>query len=264
MILGVQTNTGFLRRLLAHPDVVSGNLDTGLVERDLSTLLPEGVPPEVFAAAALLAAHRPALPSPSGNWVDPFGAGDGWRLGGTPAWTVHHFRLPGQEPVSVRSRPSGAETELLLAEGSGAPARGRIVSRVEDRVTVELDGVTHTFSHARSPEGTWLGRDGDSWHVQAHDPVTAALSGRGHAGAETLAAPMPGTVTVVKVAVGDKVTAGQSLLVVEAMKMEHVISAPHSGTVAELDVSPGTTVAMDQVLAVVTPDEPRGEEEEGK
>ncbi|MFE3788000.1 ATP-binding protein [Streptomyces goshikiensis] len=264
VILGVQTNTGFLRRLLAHPDVVSGNLDTGLVERDLSTLLPEGVPPEVFAAAALLAAHRPALPSPSGNWVDPFGAADGWRLGGTPAWTVHHFRLPGQEPVAVRSRPSGTETELLLGEDTGAPARGRIVSRGEDRVTVELDGVTHAFSHARSPEGTWLGRDGDSWHVQAHDPVTAALSGRGHAGAETLAAPMPGTVTVVKVAVGDKVTAGQSLLVVEAMKMEHVISAPHSGTVAELDVSPGTTVAMDQVLAVVTPDEPQGEEEEGK
>ncbi|MFD9265098.1 biotin carboxylase N-terminal domain-containing protein [Streptomyces goshikiensis] len=264
VILGVQTNTGFLRRLLAHPDVVSGNLDTGLVERDLSTLLPEGVPPEVFAAAALLAAPRPARPAPSRNWVDPFGAADGWRLGGTPAWTVHHFRLPGQEPVTVRSRPSGTETELLLAEGPGAPARGRIVSRGEDRVTVELDGVTHTFSHARSPEGTWLGRDGDSWHVQAHDPVTAALSGRGHAGAETLAAPMPGTVTVVKVAVGDKVTAGQSLLVVEAMKMEHVISAPHSGTVAELDVSPGTTVAMDQVLAVVTPEEPRGEEEEGK
>jgi acetyl-CoA/propionyl-CoA carboxylase biotin carboxyl carrier protein len=64
---------------------------------------------------------------------------------------------------------------------------------------------------------------------------------------------MPGTVTVVKVAVGDEVTAGQSLLVVEAMKMEHVISAPHAGTVAELDVAPGTTVAMDQVLAVVAP-----------
>ncbi|MFD3553607.1 biotin carboxylase N-terminal domain-containing protein [Streptomyces goshikiensis] len=265
VILGVQTNTGFLRRLLAHPDVVSGNLDTGLVERDLSTMLPEGVPPEVFAAAALLAAAHPVPhPVPSRSWVDPFGAADGWRLGGTPAWTVRHFRLPGQDPVTVRSRPSGAGTELLLAESPGAPARGRIVSRGEDRVTVELDGVTHTFSHARSPEGTWLGRDGDSWHVQDHDPVTAALSGRGHAGAETLAAPMPGTVTVVKVAVGDKVTAGQSLLVVEAMKMEHVISAPHAGIVAELDVSPGATVAMDQVLAVVTPEEPRGEEEEGK
>jgi acetyl-CoA/propionyl-CoA carboxylase biotin carboxyl carrier protein len=49
---------------------------------------------------------------------------------------------------------------------------------------------------------------------------------------------MPGTVTVVKVAVGDQVAAGQSLLVVEAMKMEHVVSAPHAGTVAELDVTP--------------------------
>ncbi|MFG2709064.1 acetyl/propionyl/methylcrotonyl-CoA carboxylase subunit alpha [Streptomyces goshikiensis] len=284
VILGVQTNTGFLRRLLAHPDVVSGNLDTGLVERDLAELLPEGVPPEVYAAAALLRDSSPhpapsrnrALPGPAPHtpagprrWVDPFDAANGWRLGGTPAWTVHHFRLPGQDPVSVRTRPTrpgGQHTELLLDGGAGAPARGRIVARTTDTVTVELDGVTHRFSHATSPEGTWLGRDGDSWHVQDHDPVTAALSGRGHTGAETLAAPMPGTVTVVKVAVGDRVTAGQSLLVVEAMKMEHVISAPHSGIVAELDVSPGSTVAMDQVLAVVTPEEPEApeEEEEGK
>lgn len=265
VILGVQTNAGFLRRLLAHPDVVSGDLDTGLVERDLAGMLPDGVPPEVYATAALLAGAPVAHPArPEGAaWVDPFGSGNGWRLGGTPAWTVHHFRLPGQDPVAVRTRPYGSGTELLLAAapGSDAPARGRIVARTGDRITVELDGVTHAFSHAASPEGTWLGRDGDSWHVQDHDHVAAALTGAGHAGADTLAAPMPGTVTVVKVAVGDHVTAGQSLLVVEAMKMEHVISAPHSGTVTELDVSPGTTVAMDQVLAVVTPDE---EEEEAK
>jgi acetyl-CoA/propionyl-CoA carboxylase biotin carboxyl carrier protein len=85
--------------------------------------------------------------------------------------------------------------------------------------------------------------------------VAASLSGADRSGAGSLTAPMPGTVTVVKVAVGDQVTAGQSLLVVEAMKMEHVVSAPHAGTVAELDVTPGATVAMDQVLAVVTPAE---------
>ncbi|MEU8459645.1 acetyl/propionyl/methylcrotonyl-CoA carboxylase subunit alpha [Streptomyces sp. NPDC029003] len=272
VILGVQTNAGFLRRLLAHPDVVSGDLDTGLVERDLPSLLPEGVPDEVYAAAALLSVPRPA-PSrnPGGGsgdagWVNPFGAGDGWRLGGTPAWTVRHFRLPGQDPVQVRTRPagpgsgSGLAMELLVA--AGTPLRGRIVALAADRLTVELDGVTHRFAYAASPEGTWLGRDADSWHVQDHDPVTASLSGSARAGADTLAAPMPGTVTVVKVAVGDKVVAGQSLLVVEAMKMEHVISAPHSGTVTELDVFPGTTVAMDQVLAVVTPDEDEDEKEE--
>ncbi|AWZ03757.1 biotin carboxylase N-terminal domain-containing protein [Streptomyces sp. ICC4] len=275
VILGVQTNTGFLRRLLAHPDVVSGDLDTGLVERDLAELLPDGIPDEVYAAAALLAGASFPHPAPSRNrgsapdpgprtpdgpkrWVDPFDSANGWRLGGTPAWTVHHFRLPGQDPVTIRTRPSGSDTELLLApaldgDAPSAPARGRIVELTSDRLTVELDGVTHRFSHATSPEGTWLGRDGDSWHVQDHDPVAAALSGRGHTGAGTLAAPMPGTVTVVKVAVGDTVIAGQSLLVVEAMKMEHVISAPHAGTVTEIDVTPGTTVAMDQVLAVVTP-----------
>ncbi|MFC9295944.1 acetyl-CoA carboxylase biotin carboxylase subunit [Streptomyces sp. NPDC057011] len=284
VILGVQTNAGFLRRLLAHPDVVSGDLDTGLVERDLPSLLPEGIPPEVYAAAALLnaplphPAPDPAPQTPAGldGWIDPFDAANGWRLGGTPAWTVHHFRLPGQDPVSVRTRQQGTQQEVLLdaVDGGGAPnsaspafearglgqspsapARARIITRTADTVTIELDGVTHRFSHTPSPEGTWLGRDGDSWHLQHHDPVAANLSGAGRGGAETLAAPMPGTVTVVKVAVGDKVTAGQSLLVVEAMKMEHVISAPHAGTVTELDVTPGSTVAMDQVLAVVTPDE---------
>ncbi|KOU19657.1 acetyl-CoA carboxylase biotin carboxylase subunit [Streptomyces sp. WM6368] len=264
VILGVQTNAGFLRRLLAHPDVVSGDLDTGLVERDLPSLLPEGVPDEVYATAALLA--QPLTQPRQEGWVDPFDAGSGWRLGGTPAWTVHHVRLPGQDPVEVRSRRSGSDTELALSaspaieargpgQGPGAPARARILTRTPDTVTVELDGVTHRFSHATSPEGIWLGCDGDSWHVQAYDPVVAHLTGAGRGGANSLAAPMPGTVTVVKVAVGDRVEAGQSLLVVEAMKMEHVISAPHAGTVTELDVTPGTTVAMDQILAVVTPDE---------
>ena len=56
-------------------------------------------------------------------------------------------------------------------------------------------------------------------------------------------------------AVGDEVVAGQSLLVVEAMKMEHAVCAPHAGIVTELDVTPGTTVAMDQVLAVIAPHE---------
>ncbi|WP_327684011.1 acetyl/propionyl/methylcrotonyl-CoA carboxylase subunit alpha [Streptomyces sp. NBC_00467] len=253
VILGVPTNTGFLRRLLAHPSVVSGDLDTGLVERDLATLLPEGVPDEVCAAAALLSAAPGPAPTAAG-WVDPFGVPDGWRLGGVPAWTVHHFRLPGQDPVRIRTRGAGTGTEIALGD-EPAGRSARIVSRTPDRVTVELDGVTHTFSFATSPDGVWLGRDGDSWHVQDHDPVAASLSGAAHAGADTLAAPMPGTVTVVKVAVGDEVAAGQSLLVVEAMKMEHVISAPHAGIVTELDVTPGTTVAMDQLLAVVAPHE---------
>ncbi|MFI8532931.1 biotin carboxylase N-terminal domain-containing protein [Streptomyces aquilus] len=248
--LGVQTNAGFLRRLLAHPDVVAGRLDTGLVEREVDGLVGDEVPAEVYAAAALL--RQAALaPAADTGWADPFAAADGWRLGGERAWTAHPLHVPGHEPVTVRVRstPDGG-TEVLVGSAEAA-LRGTAAVASAGRFTCLLDGVAHTF--AALPDGTWLGRDGDVWHVRDHDPVAASLSGAAHAGADSLTAPMPGTVTVVKVAVGDEVAAGQSLLVVEAMKMEHVVSAPHAGTVAELDVKPGATVAMDQVLAVITP-----------
>lgn len=234
--LGVPTNAGFLRRLLAHPAVVSGELDTGLVEREADGLIPEGVPDEVYEAAAAL--RNAALePSVDGDgWRDPFSDPKGWRLGGTPAPLTHHLRVPGHEPVAH-----------IAGEGP------RTVE--PDRVTVHVDGLTHTFHRAAD----WLGRDGDAWHVQDFDPVEASLTGSAHSGADALTAPMPGTVTVVKVTTGDRVAQGQSLLVVEAMKMEHVISAPHAGTVSELDVTPGATVAMDQILAVVIPDDPEEE-----
>ncbi|MFG2266783.1 acetyl-CoA carboxylase biotin carboxylase subunit [Streptomyces sp. NPDC048720] len=225
--LGVQTNAGFLRRLLAHPAVVAGELDTGLVERVVDELVPGDVPEEVYEAAA--AVRLDALRPAGEGWVDPFSVPSGWRLGGTPRRPVVHLRA--QEAVAYTPRGTHTVTG--------------------DRVSVTLDGVRHTFRRA----GDWLGRDGDAWQVRDHDPVEASLSRSAHAGADSLTAPMPGTVTVVKVAVGDEVAAGQSLLVVEAMKMEHVVSAPHAGTVAELDVTPGSTVAMDQVLAVITPKE---------
>ncbi|MFJ4519549.1 biotin carboxylase N-terminal domain-containing protein [Streptomyces sp. NPDC088810] len=225
--LGVQTNAGFLRRLLAHPAVVAGELDTGLVERVVDELVPAQVPEEVYEAAA--AVRLAALQPRAEGWTDPFSVPSGWRMGGTPK--PPSFPLRVQDPVT--HTPRGAHTVT------------------GDRVSVTLDGVRHTFRRA----GDWLGRDGDAWHVRDHDPVAASLNRSAHAGADSLTAPMPGTVTVVKVAVGDEVAAGQSLLVVEAMKMEHVISAPHAGTVAELDVTPGTTVAMDQVLAVIAPHE---------
>ncbi|MFD1664238.1 MULTISPECIES: acetyl/propionyl/methylcrotonyl-CoA carboxylase subunit alpha [Streptomyces] len=223
--LGVQTNAGFLRRLLAHPAVVSGDMDTGLVEREADSLVSTEVPEEVYEAAA--AVRLDALRPRGDGWTDPFSVPDGWRLGGTPKPAVFHLRVT--DPVE--HTPRGTHTVT------------------DDSVSVTLDGVRHTFHRAAD----WLGRDGDAWHVRDHDPVAASLTRAGQAGADSLTAPMPGTVTVVKVAVGDEVSAGQSLLVVEAMKMEHVISAPHAGTVTELDVAPGTTVAMDQVLAVIAP-----------
>ncbi|MFF0725840.1 acetyl/propionyl/methylcrotonyl-CoA carboxylase subunit alpha [Streptomyces sp. NPDC004134] len=295
MVLGLDTNTGFLRRLLAHPAVASGDLDTGLVDRTGASMAAAPVPPEAYAAAALLA--QSALESASrratgpAGWTDPFADPSGWRQGGPPAWTTRWFRGAGRDPVEVRVRGLTSSAEIVTGAapqtpdggegaqpggGAGAeprgisgrggvgehPLRARLAYADGSSVAFELDGVTHRFSLAASPGGIWLGRDGDVWHLLDHDPVEAALRGGALvAGADALTAPMPGTVTVVKAAVGDKVAAGQSLLVVEAMKMEHVIYAPHAGTVAELDVVAGGTVAMDQVLALVVPD---GEEGDGQ
>ncbi|MGI5352556.1 acetyl/propionyl/methylcrotonyl-CoA carboxylase subunit alpha [Streptomyces sp. CA-250714] len=296
-VLGVDTNTAFLRALLAHPEVASGELDTGLVDRAAAGLLPVGVPDEVYGAAALLrqaaltpdtgAAQPPTAtpgvaPGPgegTTGWVSPFSVPSGWRLGGQRAWTVHHLRVPGRDPVAVRVRPAAPDGrrpegppppgEMEVSVGGATPVRARLApGAAADGPTVRLDwdGMSHTFTRALCMDGdtpgVWLGRDGEAWQVRGHDPVADALRRAGSAhGADALTAPMPGTVTVVKAAVGDEVAAGQSLLVVEAMKMEHVITAPHAGRVAELEVTAGSTVAMDQVLAVVDPyedDEPAG------
>ncbi|MCA1220449.1 ATP-grasp domain-containing protein [Streptomyces sp. 8L] len=293
--LGVTTNAGFLRRLLAHPRVAAGDLDTGLVEEEAEGLLPGGVPPEAYAAAALLRAGGRGTggrdagdrgaggtrtggrgagegaggdSGDSGVWRDPFSAADGWRLGGTPAWVPYHFRVPGEEPVTVSVRggevrvgdgATGAEPVAARLVDGGAPAPSGGADPAAVAYTgVEYAGTVHRFAALSTPHGVFLGRDGDGWELRDHDPVEAGRSGAA-AGGGSLTAPMPGTVTVVKVATGDTVTAGQSLLVVEAMKMEHVVSAPYAGTVTELDVRPGSTVAMDQVLAVVTPKEPKEE-----
>jgi acetyl-CoA/propionyl-CoA carboxylase, biotin carboxylase, biotin carboxyl carrier protein len=255
-VLGLDTNTGFLRALLDHPAVRSGDLDTGLVDRDAAAVLESAgaeVPEEVYAAVALLrhAALEPAA-GPDG-WTDPFSVPAGWRLGGDPAPTPHLLRAGAREPVTVAVTGRAHDAEIRVGAGGRQPARLLTGDGDASRVRLELAGTVRTFRQAVAADGAhWLARDGRAWQLREHDPLAAAGK-RGPAGADALTAPMPGTVTVVKAAVGDRVRAGQPLLIVEAMKMEHVIAAPHPGTVVELDVRAGATVAMDQLLAVVDP-----------
>ncbi|MFI8459267.1 acetyl/propionyl/methylcrotonyl-CoA carboxylase subunit alpha [Kitasatospora sp. NPDC085464] len=304
-ILGVTTNTGFLRRLLAHPEVAAGRLDTGLVEQtaqqqpalltasyspvnatapaeattpahpgngtDAAAAEPPS-PAHLLYFAAALARHLELTPAATpGGWTDPFSLPSGWRLSGTPAWTTHRLRTPGQDPVPVRIRSITAsnvvdatdnsagqarEVELRLGDGPVHRARAALAG---DRLHLTVDGLQTTFSLATDATPglaagpvTWLGIEGDAWPLHAYDPAVERAAGAGaHHGA--LTAPMPGTVTVVKATAGETVRKGQPLLVLEAMKMEHVIAAPHDGVVAELRATAGATVAMEDLLVVVTP-----------
>ena len=267
-LLGVDSNIGFLRRLLAHPKVLAGDLDTGLVDHAAPSLVQREVPEMLYAAAALLSQAALEPVTEPGRWSSPFAAPSAWRLGGAPAWTTHHLRAPGRSPVSVRVRGPVAEAEVQVGDSAPVhaallPGSGASPQRPGEAAEVRVcwNGVTHTLAHAAQEGGRWLGSEGDALLIQDFDPVAAALSSAASAhGADALTAPMPGTVTVAKAAVGDAVAAGQSLLVVEAMKMEHVITAPFDGTVAELPVVAGSTVAIDQILAVVEPLSSSGDE----
>jgi len=236
-VLGVTTNVAFLRGLLADPEVAAGRLDTGLAERSLAAARPPEVPPAVLAAAALDSLIT-AKPAGDGPW----GILDGWRVAG-PAWTRWRF---GEHEVRVRGPASAAQVSVDGAEP--VPAAGH---RDGTGLLVSYDGSVTRFACARAGDTCWLGLDGQAWVLQ--DPGVLARRAGGPAGTDGIVrSPMPGTVLGVKVALGEHVVAGQPLLVVEAMKMEHVVTSPADGVTAELPVRPGAQVALDQVLAVIT------------
>ena len=240
-VLGLGTNVAFLRALLADPAVRSGELDTGLVGRLVSRWAPAQPPADVLAAAALRALL--AL-EPSGPVVDPWTLPGGWRIG-EPVWTRWRVQAGGQDPVEVRTRGRAAAAELVL--GAGSPTRSGSARWDGDDLLVTLDGITRRYSCAVEGTVVWLGRDGHSWELREQPPLERALrTGTSTGGA--VRAPMPGTVTAVDVAEGQQVTAGAPLLVLEAMKMEHALTAPVTGVVRGLAARPGDTVERDALL----------------
>jgi acetyl-CoA/propionyl-CoA carboxylase, biotin carboxylase, biotin carboxyl carrier protein len=256
-VLGVTTNIGFLRALLRHPDVAAGRLDTGLVERNLAELTADSVPDEVFAAAALSLLLSLA---PDAARADPWAIPDGWRVSG-PAWTPLRLACGTDPATDVRVRWRGpGQADVAIADGAPVPA-----SAVAGDGTLLLTyaGRTRRFATAREPGGPlWLGRDGRAWALTEQPPASARRK-REAAEGGTLASPMPGTVLAVHVALGQAVAAGQPVLVVEAMKMEHTVTAPLDGVVRELTVKAGQQVGMDEPLAVIAPEAAAGSTDGG-
>jgi acetyl-CoA/propionyl-CoA carboxylase biotin carboxyl carrier protein len=251
-VLGLGTNVAFLRALLADSDVVAGRLDTGLVERKLAVLTAGEVPDLVFAAAAL---DKLLALQPSGAVVDPWDVPSGWRLGGAAA--IPFGLACGDRQVTVRV--TGSTVAIDDGEPVRASARRSVDHHGGDRLEVSFAGrVTSLRRALDAATGTlWLAAGGETWAVAEHSLLESESAAAAAGGPVT--SPMPGTVLVVKAAVGDQVTAGTPLVVVEAMKMEHTVTAPVDGVLTELNVRAGQQVALNQPLAVVTP--PASEED---
>ena len=248
-LLGVTTNLAFLRQLLDHPDVVAGHLDTGLVERSMADLIDDDVPHDVLVAAVL---ERALDLEPAGQVVDPWDVPGGWRVG-EPAWTAWSVGAPGHEPVGVRLRGRAADATVAIGDAEPEAAAARWV---DGDLVVTHRSATRRYACARDGSVLWLGIDGRTWALTEIEPLGGAGAETGGAAGGPLTSPMPGTVLAVRVEAGAHVTAGTPLLVVEAMKMEHTITAQVDGVVTELFVHAGQQVALDQPLAVVTPENP--------
>ncbi|CRK59630.1 Methylcrotonyl-CoA carboxylase biotin-containing subunit [Alloactinosynnema sp. L-07] len=245
-VLGLGTNISFLRALLADEDVRAGRLDTQLVERNLDALTSVApVPDEVFAAAAL---DELITMQPTGAVIDPWSVPNGWRLGRA---AVVPLRLTcGDRDVKVLL--SGSPAAATVTVGDSTPVSAS-ASRVDGELRVTYGGRNLRYAREIAGETLWLAAGGHAWAVAEHSMLEGA--GTSAAAGGPVTSPMPGTVLVVKVAAGDQVTAGQPLLVVEAMKMEHTITAKVDGVVSELTVRAGQQVALNETLAVVTPSE---------
>ncbi|HNN08233.1 MAG TPA: acetyl/propionyl/methylcrotonyl-CoA carboxylase subunit alpha [Azospira sp.] len=242
-VVGVTTNIDFLSRLVACPAFTSADLDTGLIERSRSFLFPEAAatPKEVLQLAAvgelLYEAHQAREQAKgSGDPWSPWHARDGWRLN-LQANRMIGFR-DGEALVEVQVA-YGRDHWQLSVQGETVLARGRKLDG--DRFAVELDDRRLIASVIATGTKRHVFLNGQTWVVERDDPLHLVEAGGAHGGG--LTAPMPGKVVALLAQPGAKVEKGAPLLILEAMKMEHTITAPKNGTVKAFCYAAGDQVA---------------------
>ncbi|MFZ1680774.1 MAG: acetyl/propionyl/methylcrotonyl-CoA carboxylase subunit alpha [Rhizobiaceae bacterium] len=226
-IAGCTVNAGFLAALARDDDFAAGRVDTGLIARkqDALTAVPQPTPAQIAAAALAASGLR------HGAGDDPWDALAGYVHFGAMARTVELRR--GEERIGARVRLADAgmaEVEvggerftlpLVTASAFASPLSGnRAETAGAGGAAIPTPGFVTMFTR------------GHALAFAVADPL--ARDEDAGAAANRLTAPMPGLVKLVRVAPGEAVTKGQPLLVLEAMKMEHTISAPHDGTIAEI------------------------------
>lgn len=240
-VLGVTTNIEFLRFLLAGPDVIAGRLDTGLLDRRSPDFRPAEATDVDLAAAAAYKWSRLWLQPGGDLWAVP----SGWRMG-RHAPTTYRLRS-GERTDHVHLTGTPSTACAVIEDGQPHPLS---VSLVDDRLAVTFDGVRTEYVAATDDGRIWLTGGGRTLAIEEvrEAPVRPDDA---HSGDAELTSPMPGSVVAVGVADAEKVAAGTVVVTVEAMKMEHALTAPVDGVV-ELLVAEGDQVKVGQLLARIT------------
>ena len=248
-IAGLKTNRDFLLSICEHQEFIDAGVDTGFIQKHSDALLsPRGIANGAGAAAAawIVLSRENAVQDCA--WTS------------TPAWRLN---LPARELITIASndaqtqsyRVSHAEADLLVQQEGNEEEVFRVVNRGNSVLELHVGGHMQLASVTTAGDAIDIFIDGSPAGFTHVDPRKPVLSD--DAGAGSLSAPMPGTVMQVLVEVGDQVEAGEALLILEAMKMEHTVRASVSGRIASIHFQAGDTVPQEglALLSIDTADE---------
>ena len=241
----VKTNAAFLARCASHPDFVSGAIDTGFIEKRIDDLVSDEIPGHVVRIGLALAASRSAEERDDFE-EDPWSSADigmfGFRLNG-PAYESEAILIQDQRFQGSAS-PTDSEDNYWAVSFDGQPA---LVGVHQDQVDLheeDVSGILHTLE---GDETAVIFSDGAAFELKYS--TLRALGGDSAVSDGAIRSPMPGKIVSVSVKAGDRVSKGQTLLVLEAMKMEHALAAPFDGVVSELRAEAGGQVSEGVTLA---------------
>jgi 3-methylcrotonyl-CoA carboxylase alpha subunit len=236
---GVRHNVDMLLAVLEEPEFRAGNIDTGFIERRGILDALAKVPTQVLAAATALDVLQPTTVQ------NPWQRRDGWRLSRQhqpPTWLHAGRRYAVRVTLAIDGRTA-------VVRSDGEQHRVRVVDTGAGRVRLAVDGDSiEVRDRAELRLVRWRGRSYRLLRAPAADVESTQSGVRSSAAAGQLTAPMPGRVVKIAVQTGDQVEQNQPLVVMEAMKMEHVVEAPHAGLVTAVCVQTGEQVSAGAVL----------------
>ncbi len=242
-VAGVTTNIDFLSRLVACPAFAGADLDTGLIERQKEFLFPaaQAVPRDALLVATvgelLWEQHEARLKAKtSGDPWSPWHARDGWRMNLSAARMIG-FR-DGESLIEALVRYQGEQWQITI-NGETTLARGKKLNG--DGFAVEIDNRRLIASVVAVDDKRHVFLQGATHILLRDDPLHLVEAGGAQGGG--LTAPMPGKVVALLAQPGQLVEKGTPLLILEAMKMEHTITAPAAGIVKAFCYAAGEQVS---------------------
>jgi len=248
-VVGPKSNVEFLERLVRHPVVLEGRIDTSYLDQHLDEVLPEPTAPDsahlaAATSAALLfdEAATHAAATRSGDPYSPWASADGWRLGHAGQRQLC-FLFRGAR-LQVIAHGSAGNYQIELAGARSTVANAKLQA---GQLSATIDGQAHRFRARADAQSVFL-HDGERrWRLDRVPAFQFEQAGAS-AGGNQITAPMPGRIVLIKVKPGDSVTEGQELGVMEAMKMELSLKAPRAGKIAAVQAQSGDSVDADAVL----------------